>query len=247
MIKVLSRGRSSISEHIYLTDMDSAKNLANQYSAFNSRIYLNFEGGMCAVVILFFLIFIQQKKKREYLYFAIINFTSMIFLQPFYSWEMPWALSLNIPYIWYFKLFVCIPCCVVSYFVTSFLLSYIKTDEPKIIFRIRISFLILTVLSCACAPTYDSLMKISPFVLFVLVIQVCFGFAAAIIQIYRKTNVRQNILLLCDFLPFAISICLDFILKDGLWLFDQPYYTVFGWQGTIVAFLLALTIKFTKL
>jgi len=247
MIKVLSRGRSSISEHVYLTDMDSAKDLANKYSAFNSRIYLNFEGGMCAVVILFFLIFIQQKSRREYLYFAIINFTSMIFLQPFYSWEMPWSLTADIPYIWYFKLFICIPCCVISYFITSFLLSYMKISEPKIVFRIRLALLALTLAGCIVSPTYDFLMRISPYILFVIVVQICFGFAAAIIQIYRKTNVRQNLLLLCDFLPFIVSIVLDFILKEGLWLFDQPYYTVFGWQGTIIAFLLALTINFTKI
>lgn len=246
MIKVLSKGRSSISEHIYLTEMDSAKILANRYSAFNSKIYLNFEGGMFAVVFLFFLIFIQQRGKREYLYFAAINFMSMIFLQPFYAWEMPWALSLNIPYIWYAKFFICIPSCIISYFIASFLFACINMRESKIIFWLRLAILILSIFCCVCVPNYDLLALLTPYLIFVFVLQICFGFAATIIQIYKKINVRQNILLLCDFLPFLISVCFDFILKDCFWLFDQPYYTVFGWQGTIIAFLSILTIKFTK-
>lgn len=247
LIKVWCAGRCSISEHVYLTDLNSAKNIANRYSSYNSRIYLNFQGGVFAVTLLFFLIFIQRKKDWEYFYFSLINLATILFIQPFYAWEMPWFLSVNLPYDWYSKLFCCIPGCLICYFIASFIYSYEKFKEPKTFFYVRTALLIVTILTCLLAPNYKILMNLTPYTLFMLIIQAVFGFSVAIYQIAKKINIKQNIFILCGFLPIVICVLLDIILKDVFWLFDQPYYTIFGWQGTIIYFLIALTVRFTKL
>lgn len=247
LIKVWSEGRSSISEHIYLTDMDSAKKLADGYSAFNSKVYLCLQGVMFSVALLFFLIFIQRKKDWEYLYFAILNLCAIFFVQPFCTWEIPWLFSNLLPYTLYIKLFSCLSCCFVCYFLTSFIYSYDKFQQPKTFFYLRNIFLIITVGSILLAPNYNFLVSLGPYILFMLAIQAAFGFGVAIRQIYKKINLKQNVFILCGFLPFFIGIVLDVVLKDVFWLFDQPYYIICGWQGTDIVFLISLTIKFTNL
>lgn len=247
LIKVWSQGRSSISEHVYLTDMDSARTLSNKYTAYNSRVYLHFQGGMFAVMLLFFLMFIQRKKDWEYLYFSIVNFATLIFVQPFFAWEMPWLGSTNLSYLAYTKLFVCVPSCVICYFISSFIYAYDKFKEPRTFFYIRTSFLIVTIISCLVAPNYKFLMSLCPYTLFMLIIQAFFGFGVLVYQIFRKINPKQNLFILCGFLPLFIGVIADIVLKDIFWLFDQPYYTLFGWQGTIIYFLIALTVKFAKI
>lgn len=247
LIKVYSLGRSSISEHIYLTETEEAKFLAEKYSAYNSRIYLNFEGGIFTAALLFFLMFVQRKKEQEYLYFSIINFSTLFLVQPFYAWEMPWFFSQSLSFFTYTKFFFCIPSCLICFFIASFIYSYDRFEEPRTFFYTRIIFLIATVGSSLLAPTYNFLRMLCPYTLFMIAIQATFGFGVCFYQIFKNINKRQNIFILCGFLPLFIGIILDVILKDFLWLFDQPYYTIFGWQGTIVIFLVALTSKFTKL
>lgn len=247
LIKVWSMGRSSISEHVYLTEMENAKFLAERYSSYNSRVYLNFEGGIFAAALLFFLIFIQRRKDWEYLYFSMMNLLTMFFVQPFFAWEMPWYFSLHIPLLAYTKIFWCIPACLICFFITSFIYGYEKFKQPRTLFYVRIFFLVVTVAGCLFAPTYNSLISLCPYIFFMLILQCFFGFGNAFYQIYKNVNKRQNVFLLCGFIAFFIGVLLDVILKDVLWLFDQPYYMIFGWQGTIIFFLVMLTVKFTKL
>lgn len=247
LIKVWSEGRSSISEHAYLAEMNTAKLLSEQYSSQNSRIYLNFSGGVFFATLLFFMMFIQRKKSREYLYFSLINLATMIFIQPFFAWEMPWFFSTHLSFLTYIKFFACVPACVICYFISSFIYSYNKFNEPRTLFFVRICFLVATLAACVLAPNYDFLMSFCPYALFMLAIQVFFGFGVSVFQIAKNISRSQNVLLLCGFAPLFIGLVLDIVLKDVFWLFDQPYYLVFGWQGTIVIFLIALSIKFSNL
>lgn len=247
LIKVWSMGRSSISEHVYITDMDEGKRLADSYSAYNSRIYLTFQGGIFSVALLFFLMFIQRKKDWEYLYFAIINFATIILIQPFFAWEVPWFLSSKLSFLTYSKLFLCLPACVICFFISSFIFGYDKFKQPRTLFYVRLVFFAVTVVTSLLAPTYSALTSLCSYTLFMLAIQSAFGFGAVFFQIVKKINLKQNIVILCGFAPVILGIILDVILKDVFWLFDQPYYTIFGWQGTIVIFLVSLTVKFTKI
>lgn len=247
LIKVWSMGRSSISEHVYLTEMENAKCLAQKYSSYNSKIYLNFEGGIFAATLLFFLMFIQRKKNWEYLYFSLINLSTMFFVQPFFAWEMPWYFSTHLSFLTYTKIFCCVPACLICFFIPSFIYSYEKFKQPRTLFYVRIVFLVVTIASCLLAPNYYFLTSFCPYLLFMLALQCAFGFGVSFYQIYKNVNRKQNIHFLCGFIPFFTGVLCDIILKDVLWLFDQPYYTIFGWQGTIVFFLVMLTVKFTKL
>lgn len=246
LIKVWSQGRSSISEHVYLSDMERAKRIATAYSTLNSKIYMIFEGAMFSALLLFLMIFIRRRQDKEYLYFALINLASMILIQPFLAWEMPWFMTENLSFFVYSKIFCCLPACVICYFVTSFIYSYDNFDEPKPLFYTRLALLVLTCGSCILAPNYEFLVTVCFVVFAVLFVQVMFGFAFSFIQIFKGKNRRQNIAVLCGFAPFVLGVTLDIVLKDVFWLFDQPYYLVFGWQGSIIIFLIALTNKFTS-
>ncbi|MBQ0050752.1 MAG: SpoIIE family protein phosphatase [Treponema sp.] len=247
LLKVWCHGRSAISDKVFVMKMDEAKQLANQYTANNSRMYIMFEGGMFSAFILFFLVWLRRREEMDKLLFAILNLVSLVFTIPFFAEEVPWYTTTALPHIWFIKLFLCGSMCDICYFLASFNIHYLRIKENKIVKRVRLGLLLFSQFVCAVAPDYDALMAVCPFVMVLCLVHIMFGLVYLGIHMYKRISLKRDIIFLSSFTPLALTIIADFIIKDGFYKLDVPYLTVYGWQLTIVAFFVHLIIEYTGL
>lgn len=215
----------------------------------NSRIILCFAG---ILLILFFLyIFLYYVIKRfetnkEYLYFALSLLYTIHFLVPFFLPEISWIQPNYISYLTILKFFGGFGAVATIYFANSFILTYInykptiKNTTPRLVL-----FLISTI-GIFLIPSYKSFLKL--FIIFISIdlLQFLITIPEIIKALLHKNNKYHAKLLLLGFSPVILTLILDVALRV---IFDDkasPFYTLYGWQITIIIFLTFLLVRFSR-
>lgn len=243
-IKVWCHGRSVISNHVIVTDMDEANSIADLYSSNNSRIYVMFEGGMFSAFLIFLMIWIRRKQEYEDLVFSMICLVSMFFTTPFFANEVPWYIQ--VPFARLMKITLCGGMVTLSYLVPTFVSCFIKMKEKKAVKVARISVWAVSMLLIMAAPDYNALIKMCIPMLIVCFLQMCTGLVFIVIHFIKKTDRFLDFIITLAFSPLIIAITADIIIKDVFYIIDMPYMAMFGWQLTIISFLIFLTWRYTK-
>ena len=249
LIKIWPGPLGAISKDIFIGDQKDAFGLSEFKTFINSKINLIFTGAMLLVFVLYFIMHIGLKKyfdNVEYIVFALLNLFTNFFLFPFYSSEIPWIHSFGIPYLMMLKLTVCSGAFITIYFANSFIISFLKYKQSKQKLEFRIILLALPVFFTFFVPTYKRLIDFIPFITAFVLLQFCFS----IPLLYKalKTPEKKNYAyqLLGGFSPVILSIFIDVILRLGFKIKTLPYFTLYGWQITIIIFLCYLVVRFNN-
>lgn len=245
-IKVWSHGKGHISDDVFIGMYDDALSKSETSSFMNSRFYIMFEGGMFCAMILYLLLYLWRRKEKAYLDYALLNLSTMFFLTPFFAPEVPWYSTWGIPYLSFMKFALCICINFVIFFTARFITRYLKVNESKYIVAARYALLAIPVVVIMAAPSYDFLIKLTPFVLFMLACQI----GIAVYFLIRKLMVKESrasaVVLLLGFSPTLTTMLLDLIVRVFSLNYSNTYLTIFGWQLTIVLFIFTLTIRFNR-
>lgn len=249
LIKVWPGPLGAISDQIYIAQQKDAY-IASEFKTFtNSKVNLIFSGAMLLVFILYFIMHMGLKKffdNVEYIVFSLLNLFTLLFLFPFYSAEVPWIQGLGINYLTILKSTVCMGAFITIYFANSFIIAFLKFKTSKHLLEFRLILLALPVFITYFIPTYKMLIDFIPFISAVVLLQFCFSIPKIFVAFKtpeKKAIARQ---LLGGFAPVILSIIIDVIIRLGFKIKNLPYFTLYGWQITIVIFLCYLVVRFNN-
>lgn len=247
-IKIWPGGFCSISQHVYIGNLEETTLKANFVSFFNSKIFLLFSGGMFVVFVLYTMIFIGLRKFRvhkEYINFALLNFYTIHFLLVFFVADVPFLTHSIISYFNFIKLSFFCGAFITVYFANNFIIEFLALKQSVEQRIIRLILLLIPCILTILAPNYLFLSWSLIVSAFFALAQ--FGFSIpGLIKLLLNDNTRSRAVgLLKGFAPILVCILLDCIIR---FIFDYkalPYFTIYGWQFTIIVFLVYLVRNFT--
>ncbi len=202
-------------------------------------MYMFFEGGLF-FTFLFFLFLYLWIKNRSYLFFAMMNLWTIVFITPFFAYEVPYYASIGIPYLLFIKLTLC--CGLFFAFCSGVLFTteYMGRKLNKRIVIIQCIVLIIEILSTVFRKSYSSLIKVTPFILIIMLLEI--GYIT--VKIVKESNsengeIRKKARILSVALaPLGIGILLDVILRTVLHNAEFPFFSVLLFSGSLFKVLL---------
>lgn len=247
LIRIYAQGRSGISSHAYLHPTRFAYSAFETINFNHTRIYIFLMGILVFTFILYICFYLNVRKFKEFRDFAFINFFTAIFMIPFFSTELPIYTRGAIPFLIFIKLTLCIPPYFIVFFATKFARDYTKAEIPTLLKNIGVVTLICQIIVTLLSPTYERLMKITPFMLILLMVHAITGTVTVARQLSNPKAKREAIQFAHGFLPLTISVFIDL----GIRLYDNTqtyiYYTIFGWLASICIFIMMLAIRFSRI
>ena len=246
LVKVWTHGRSEISDGIFISDYDTALHESNKYSFLNSKIYLIFEGAMFCSFILYLMTYLWRRKNRAHLAFALLNLSTIIFLLPLLAPEIPFYLSDSLSYL----LFIKITLCVSFYFLVSLVSYFIfKFFDATMSKPVQIFFhcaLLIPTLITIFVPSYNALILLfKPFII-TMILQLGIGVYKFVVCLFNENTRRRALIMLVGFSHVIVCILLDIVMSIILKDTANPYFSILGWQLTIIAFIAILTMQHSK-
>lgn len=238
-ISIYVNGSGGILTNTFIGPEIQIEQEALTYTYRNSSIAL---GAACILVMVgigYLAIWSIRRKTKSYLYYALMNLASACYLSQFYVSELPFLV--NMSYLTFSKLVPAISAFVTGYFATSFIRSYFDDKDSDNIFIIRVSLLFVPSLIALCITDVATFTQALPFLYIFLVAQICFA-VVTIVKAFLKRS-KDVIRLLIGFSPVLAGILVDIIVHVILKMSELPFFTVFGWQGVILAFLFDLTLR----
>lgn len=246
ILKVYVQGHGSISNKIFISEAEHALQISKDFTFLNSTIYIAFIGGMFATLIIFFSLYLFNPNQKKYFHFVMINFFSMWYIFSFFASDLPIYTSLGISHLNFVKFFNCLCGFGSTFFSASFLISYFNIKEKREIFILRIIILFTQIIILSFVNSYKDLLTfIIPFFL-MDILSLSYGIYFLIRQLISKQNRKSAAILILSLIPTLSAIIFDLINKViNKNLFGQ-YLTVFGWQISIILFLMILAYKYVK-
>ncbi len=246
LIKVWCHGKAAISGRCFITESSDAAGIADKITFKNSRCYMFFEGGLFCATLLFFMIYIFRRKEKSKLYFALMNFSTMSFLAYFFAPEVPWYNTYMISHLSFTKISLCISACLILYFSTAFMLSFVNTPEKMELKFIRTGLMAFPVLVIIFTPSYNLLMSLCIPIMFTLIAQLVIGIILTIKAFFDSERKKLAFLLTAGYTPIFLSIFADLILRIGFRNNQNPFFMIYGWQVTIIIFVVILCVDYNK-
>ena len=247
LIKVWPDAFASIAETIYISEKPAIFRASESMTFFNSKITLSFSAILMIVFFMYLFLYIVMKNyenRNVYLFFALLNLYTIFFLVPFFISEISWVKPTWLSYAKLIQIFFYGGAFTTIYFANSFIIAYLhRKDSLKIIIT-RLVLYIIPFIWSLTANTPLKLNHFMPNIIFFGALQFCFSIPRLIKDLINKKARKNCISLLVGFTPVLIGILIDFILKFGRVSPNLPYFTIYGWQGTIFIFLGALLLRF---
>ena len=249
-LKIWAGGSGAISKNLYISEASHAQFHSTVLTFFNSKIILIFSGAMFLSFVFYFLMFLGLKKvnrHQEHIVFALLNFYTIHFLLMFFASDIPFLTSSVISYLTFLKFTFFFGAFSTIYFANSFILSFLQIRQSDKIMIIRTAIFAVGVLPAMFAPSYKSLSYLLIPSFFLTLAQ--FGFTIPkIIEHLKNKETRANAKkLFKGFSPVLCCIPVDFIMRIGFAYRDWPYFTIYGWQITVITFTAFLVKQFTNL
>lgn len=245
-IQLWAGGTGAISDLTYITNSRQAMFFSEFYTLFNSKIFFMFAGFIAIVSLIFTVTYfsLDRKKFYNYLVFSLLNFCTFFFIVPFFSVETPWVILHQMRYITFLKLFFCIAAYATVYFASSFIMGFIDIPKEKQHMKIRMILFAIISLITLLVPSYKALNSILPVIIVYICIQLSFGIYEAFKAFLNPSRKKAAIQLFSGFIPVALCLFIDIILRFLFKIKHLPYFTFYGWQVTILVFLYYLLRSF---
>ena len=248
LIKLFSLGSGSICGKIFVGFRQDAWSTSDKLTFWHSRIYIFLEGIMLCVSIFFLMIFFAYRKERIYIYFSLLNLLSVIFFSTLFAGDLPWVgFHGGINYFWFFKLAKCATFFGLEYLFSLFIFDYLEMKHTLAERIVRGMYLFAAVILCVTAPTYYDLLNISHFIIWLSVIDIQLAIGMILINLRKSVKREKARLLLITLTPFLITVNVDFIIKTFANNIELPYYSMYGWIGTVMIFFLSFTSDYQKI
>ncbi|MCR4735571.1 MAG: serine/threonine-protein phosphatase [Treponema sp.] len=247
LIQFSTESKVSLTEPIYIGEQSKIFRSAEITSFFNSKINLFFAAVMFIIFIVFFSFWIQLRsfeESRMFFSFSMLLFYSIHFLVPYFISEISWIKPIWLPYLTIIKFFFGVGAFTTIYFVNSFIVHYINYKETKRIIIIRLILWLIPTASIFFLKELDYIIKAAPFFTGFCLIQFCFSLPKLVKALYESSRKKNALMLLFAFLPVIITVIVDTILRFFLKIYYLPFVTLYGWQITIIIFLLYLLKRF---
>ncbi len=247
LLKVFVQGDSGISSHAFIWPSQFAYPTFEKLNFRTAKIYMLLFGIMGFTFILYFCLYLNLRNFKEYLNFAMMNLFTSLFLVYFFATEIPLYTTGLISHLNLAKFFFSIPGYVTIYLSTLFAVNYYGGKSHKAVSISRKLILAFQLVPTIFAPNYYVLIKISNPMMALLGLQVLIAVHELIIHIRKKETRTAALQLLLGFTPFLLGMAIDLIIR----LYDNtqsyPYFFIFGWQLSIVLFILMLAQRFGSL
>lgn len=238
-VRVYVNGTGGILTNTYIGPEFAVEQEAHKFTFRNSDMALGAAGILIIVGIAYLAIWSVRRKSRAYLFYALMNLASAVYLSQFYISELPFAYSMS--YLTFYKIVPAISAFVTGYFATSFIRAYFGYKDSDNVFIIRVSLLFVPSLIALCISDVPTFTQAMPFLYIFLVAQIGFAVSAVIKSYLAKS--KDVIRLVFGFCPVFAGILADVIIHFFLKMSELPYFTVLGWQGVIIAFFIDLALR----
>lgn len=247
LIKIYAQGLSGISSHAFIHPTRFAYGEFESINFNLTRIYMLFVGILIFTFILYISFYINVRAFREFMDFALLNFFTAIFLIPFFATELPIYTNGGIPFLLFMKLTMCIPPYFMVYFGTLFAVDFHHRKYSARYKIFRAAILILQVIPTLLAPNYETLTRMTPFMLILLALQGGIGAMITMQELISKKNRKTALEFILGFLPMSSTAVIDIVIR----LLDNtqsyPFFSIFGWQISIAIFIVLLSTRFSTL
>lgn len=242
-VRIYVNGTGGLLTSTFIGPEEQVKQEALSYTFSNSGMAF---GAACILIIVgiaYLAVWSIRRKTKSYLFYALMNLASAVYLAQFYVAEIPFAQSMS--HLTFSKIVPAISAFVTAYFATSFIRSYFNHKDSDNVFIIRVSLLFVPSLIALCITDVATFTQTLPFLYIFLAAQIGFAVASVVKAFLDKSpDVKR---LLTGFCPVFAGILLDIIVHFILRLPGLPYFTVFGWQGVIIAFLIDLALRLREM
>lgn len=247
LIRVWPDAFGSIAEKIFLGEKPEIYTIAETMTFFNSKITITFAGILMVVFFMYCFLYIVMKNyenRNVYLFFALLNFYTVHFLLPFFVSEMSWAKPAWLSYSMLIRVFFFGGAYTTIYFANSFIISFLRRKDSKPVIITRLVLFAIPLIWSFTPTTTKQLNRFIPNIIVFGALQFCFSIPLLIKSLINKRTRRNSIYLLVGFSPVLTGIVIDMILKVGKVNPNLPFFTIYGWQVTIVIFLASLLLRF---
>ena len=244
MIRIYVQGRSGISSHAFIQPTRFAYSAFEKINFLHTRIYMPLIGILICAFILFLSFFIAIPEFKEFRDFALINLFTSLFITTFFATELPPYTNGAFHFLPFYKISLCIPAYFIIYFATMFSIHYHHLRYTRTHGITQNLILAVQVITTLLTPSFDALAKIAPFMLALLIIQGGIGGAILLRELRRRENHRPSLEYLLGFLPLFLSALLDIALRVHDKTQAYPYFSLFGWQISIMVFIILLATRF---
>lgn len=247
-MKVYALGFATISNGVFISNRQNGWAQSDIQSFWQSRIYLPFEGGMLSALIIFLILFISSKKEKIYLLFAGINLFSIEFFASFFAGDLPFVgFHGGIPYFIFVKITRCISFFGMEFIAVLFIFEFLRLKHHKIAVIMRILCSSFCIIYTIFAPDYFSLMKACPILLGISAIDLILAFFTIIGNLFYAQKRKLALYLLIGASPLIFTMIFDFIAKVLVRNITLPYFSMLGWQGTIIFFFIYFSVQYRRL
>ena len=248
LIKVFALGNGSITKGVFVGFRQDAWRTSDIVTFWRTRVYIFLEGCMLCVCIFFLMIFIAYKKDRIYFYISLLNFFSMLFFSGFFGGDLPWVgFHGGISYFWFFKITKCASFFALEYLYSLLIFDFLKMKHTTAERIIRATYVIGSIGICLLAPNYYSLIKISHIIIWFSLIDVVISISIMVSSLKHPKRHESAKMLLISLSPFLASVFADFVIKTFFNNITLPYFSMFGWQLSIIIFFLYFSLSYSSI
>ena len=248
-IKVLVLGKATISDKIYITTRDEGWAYSDIRSFWQSLFYMLFEGALFASMVVFILFFITNTKEKGYLYFSLLCFCSIIFFSNFFLNDLPFVgFHGGISFLTSIKIVRGYSFYGMVYFFVYFVFAFMKLKHHIIEQILRHVSLVICIILTATAKDYVALMKVCPYIVFLLGIDVLLTVCYIIIKAFSPYAHERKyaFLLLITLSPLFLSFTIDAVVKLGLNDMQTFYFSLVGYQFSIFSIFVYFCVNYRK-
>ena len=185
-----------------------------------------FVGILVFTFILYMCFFISVRSFKEFRDFALLNIFTSFFLIPFFATELPAYTDGAFHFLTFMKFTMCIPPYFMIYFATLFAIDYHHRIYSASYIILRAVVLAVQVITTLAVPTYDWLVKITPFMLALLIFQGGIGAMVVVQEFLRKDSRKTAIQFILGFVPLLICAILDITLRLADNTQAYPYFSI---------------------
>ncbi len=247
LIKAYIQADSGISSHITIQPPQFSYPKYEKLNFTHSRVYMLLFGIMFFTFILYIILWANLRNFKEYLIFALMNLATAFFNTYFFGTELPVYTTGMISHLAFAKTTMCIPGYLAVYLTTLFGSYFWGEKYPLPVRIIQRTILLVQVVLTLFATSYTFLIKISTPMMILVGVQLAIGIHGLIKHIFMKNYRRRAVLLLLGLTPFLTGIAIDIIIRVYDNTTAYPYFFTFGWQSSIVIFIILLAVRFGTL
>ena len=247
-IKVFALGNGSITPGVFIGLRDDAWATSDIMTFWRSRIYIFLEGFMLCVCIFFMLLFIAYRTDRIYFYLSILSLISMFFFSGFFGGDLPWVgFHGGISYLNFYKFTKCICFFGLEYTFSLFIFDFLQMQHSLSERITRCSGLAIAVIITCAAPDYHSLIKMSHIVIWICLADIIYALYFLFKNLFKGEKRERARMMLIALSPFLVCFIADFILKSFVNNITLPYFSMFGWEVSIIICFLYFSTSYNRI